>query len=361
MLKNALILLVLVLPQLGLAQITVTNADMPSANDLIRFSLAPPSTVVNLTQAGANATWDFSGLVAQSQDIDSFLSVSSAPLTYLFAFGFTSNLYSRGEGLNSIAGVQFSDVQNFYNKSTTSYRQTGFGANVNGLPTPIVFGNDDFIYRFPLVFGDIDTSDSDYSLVVPGLAAVSGEQRRISVVDGWGSLTTPYGTFNTLRVVSTLTGEDSVFLDTLGFGFTFPRPLTREYKWIANGQDIPVLQINTTQQLFGQETVSRIKYRDSLRVFTGLEAIRNETLNPLLYPNPTTDNTTIRFQLMRAGWVELSLVDVSGRIVYQRNTEELAGEQQWLLPVCDQRLSNGVYAVRLRTSDGVWTGRLIKN
>jgi hypothetical protein len=86
MLKNALILLVLVLPQLGLAQITVTNADMPSANDLIRFSLAPPSTVVNLTQAGANATWDFSGLVAQSQDIDSFLSVSSAPLTYLFAF-----------------------------------------------------------------------------------------------------------------------------------------------------------------------------------------------------------------------------------------------------------------------------------
>lgn len=361
MLKKLLILLVLALPQLGSAQITVTNADMPSANDLIRFSLAPPSTVVNLTQSGANATWDFSGLVAQSQDIDSFLSVTSAPLTYLLAFGFTSNLYSRGEGLNSIAGVQFSDVQNFYNKSTTSYRQTGFGANVNGLPTPIVFGNDDFIYRFPLVFGDIDTSDSDYSLVVPGLAAVSGEQRRINVVDGWGSLTTPYGSFNTLRVVTTLTGEDSVFLDTLGFGFTFPRPLTREYKWIANGQDIPVLQINTTEQLFGQETVTRIKYRDSLRVFTGLQAIRKETLNPVIFPNPTSENTTIRFQLERFGAVELSLVDASGRVVYLRNAEESAGELQWVLPVRDLNLPNGIYAVHLRTSDGVWAGRLMKN
>lgn len=361
MLKKLLILLVLALPQLGSAQITVTNADMPSANDLIRFSLAPPSTVVNLTQSGANATWDFSGLVAQSQDIDSFLSVTSAPLTYLLAFGFTSNLYSRGEGLNSIAGVQFSDVQNFYNKSTTSYRQTGFGANVNGLPTPIVFGNDDFIYRFPLVFGDIDTSDSDYSLVVPGLAAVSGEQRRINVVDGWGSLTTPYGSFNTLRVVTTLTGEDSVFLDTLGFGFTFPRPLTREYKWIANGQDIPVLQINTTEQLFGQETVTRIKYRDSLRVFTGLQAIRKETLNPVIFPNPTSENTTIRFQLERFGAVELSLVDASGRVVYLRNAEESAGELQWVLPVRELNLPNGIYAVHLRTPDGVWAGRLMKN
>ncbi|MFM9056129.1 MAG: T9SS type A sorting domain-containing protein, partial [Bacteroidota bacterium] len=213
----------------------------------------------------------------------------------------------------------------------------------------------------PFVFGDIDPSDSDFSLVVPGIAAVSGEQRRINVVDGWGSLTTPFGTFNTLRVLTTLTGEDSVFLDTLGFGFTFPRPLNREYKWIANGQDIPVLQINTTQQLFGQETVTRIKYRDSLRVFTGLEAIRNESLNPLIYPNPTAGNSAIRFQLERNDQVELSLLDASGRVVYQQNVDALAGELHWNLPVQDQNLSKGIYAVRLRTSTGVWTGRLMKN
>ena len=335
------------------AQITITNADMPSTGDIIRFSTASNTTTVNLTQTGPNQTWDFSSLQPVGQSLDTFLSVTSTPITYLFAFGLNSNLAARGIQLSSIGFIPVANGFSFYNKGTASYRQKGFGAEVNSLPVPVPYTNDDDIYLFPLNFGDQDTSDSDYAISIPGQGSASGNQRRINNVDGWGSVITPYGTFSALRIVSTLTGEDSLYLDTLGFGFNLPRALTKEYKWLANSQDIPVLQINTTTNLQGVETVSLIKYRDSLRVFASLpeNGLKSTTLR--LYPNPISvnDEVTLDWPQGSSRSLELEFYSLQGKLV---SRHKLFNDASIKIKLSDLQIIPGAYIVK--ANDGVYEG-----
>jgi hypothetical protein len=53
------VLLSFLLPVLSSAQITITNADLPSSGDQIQFSQAAVTTPVDLTLTGANYLWDF--------------------------------------------------------------------------------------------------------------------------------------------------------------------------------------------------------------------------------------------------------------------------------------------------------------
>lgn len=337
-------------PCLISAQITITNADLPSSGDMIQFSEAAVSTPVDLTLTGANYTWDFSTLQHISQDVDTFLSVFATPLIYNLVFGFNSNQATRGVDLSAFPQVPISDVYGFFNKSSNNYKQTGYGATISGITTPISFSSHDIIYDFPVNFGNIDSSDSNYSIVIPGLASAIGSQHRVNYVDGWGSITTPYGTFNALRIVSTLTGEDSIYLDTLGFGFSAPRQLTREYKWLASGQDIPILQINTTE-VFGTETVSLIKYRDSLRVPTAINEVNVNDLQLTLSPNPSTGSDVfLNSQSAKSADLNCSIYTLEGQLVHQQKVTIPAGNQKVRLSSSDLNLISGTYIIYLSNS-----------
>ena len=281
------------------AQITIVNSDMAVAGDTLRVSIAnfaPIGTDVALT--GANYTWDYSGLQYTSQDVDTFLATSATAALYAFYFINSpinpnrANVASRGIDLSAAGGaIPVSDVYNFYYCSSSLYQQTGFGANISGATAPIPYSAKDIIYHFPLNFGNADSSDSNYSLSVPSIGYVEGQQHRVNHVDGWGALTTPFGTFNTVRVVSELTGKDSLYLDTLGFGFGFPRTKTREYKWLATNSKIPELQINTTV-LGANEIVSSIRYRDIYRnssTNVGLNIHQASDFSVNVFPNPSSN------------------------------------------------------------------------
>ena len=82
---------------------------------------------------------------------------------------------------------------------------------------------------------------------------------RTNVVDGWDNLTTLFGTFQTLRVKSTLIEHDSVYIDSLSTGFPINRNIT-EYKWLGKGQGIPLLQVNE------EGTLVTTYYRDFYRM-----------------------------------------------------------------------------------------------
>jgi len=357
--KISTLIILLVFPFITSAQITITNADLPSSGDMILFSQAPVTTTVDVTLTGPNYTWDFSALISNSQDVDTFLAVTSTPLVYILVFGLNSNQAMRGLDLSAVPGVPISDVYGFYNKSASSYKQKGYGASISGITTPIIFGNDDFIYQLPLNFNDQDSSDSDYSIVIPNLASAIGSQHRVNNVDGWGSITTPYGTFNALRIVSTLTGEDSIYLDTLGFGLTLPRPLTREYKWLATGQDIPVLQINTTET-FGIEVVSLIKYRDSLRIPVALNEIDVNDVGFVLSPNPSNGHSVkANIHSAKAGKLDLEIYSLDGKLVYQESFQVKSGNQLIEIQPSEGSFETGSYIVRLSNATSAKTTKLI--
>ncbi|MCK9220641.1 MAG: T9SS type A sorting domain-containing protein [Bacteroidales bacterium] len=227
----------------GYSQIVVGSSDMPSAGDTLRVSLT------NVVPSGFSATamdtsWNFSMLEAMSQRVDTFVSATATPSSYQLFFVLLggANLASP---LNTtiIPGLPLTNGYTFFKNSASSYGELGSAYTIQGVPLPAKYDNPDKIYEFPLTPGKTWNSNSVFTLQVPNVAFLSIHLERSSIVDGWGTLTTPFGVFQTLRVKSTLIQHDSVYIDSLGLGFPINRAIT-EYKWLTNGKGIPLLQIN---------------------------------------------------------------------------------------------------------------------
>ncbi len=225
------------------AQITVTQADMPIPGDTLRVSLT------NIVPAGYAAasmdtSWNFSMLEPLSQRLDTFVSVTTTPPVYQLLFVLTggANLASPlGGGL--LPGVPVSQGFSFYKNNASGYSDLGSAYTVQGLPLPLKYDVPDKLYQFPMTPGLSWNSASGYEIALSGMGYYGTQRVRSSVVDGWGPVTTPFGTFQSLRVKSDLVIHDSIYIDSMATGFPVDRVIT-EYKWLAAGKGIPVLQIN---------------------------------------------------------------------------------------------------------------------
>jgi photosystem II stability/assembly factor-like uncharacterized protein len=91
---------------------------------------------------------------------------------------------------------------------------------------------------------------------------------------------------------------------------------------------------------------------------TGIESESSGLNGLVIYPNPATDQTQVKFTLVRSGNVVLESVDATGRKIKQRNLGMLnAGEHTVNLDVSEFKTGN--YVIHLKTPDGNKTGRLI--
>lgn len=338
------------------AQITISTSDMPSVGDTFRVSNGLIDPTIDPVPTGTSFTWDFSNLQMVTQDVDSFISVSSTGAIYSLVFSnipfnpYRANLAAKGPTLPAVPQVTISDVNYFYYNTSASYVVSGYGATINGVQAPIPFNNKDYIYNFPVNFGDTDSSDSDFQLALPGFGFYSHAQHRVNSVDGWGTLITPFGTFNTVRVKSMITSNDSIYLDSLGTGFAFSLPPTTEYKWLGTQAGIPLLQITTTNTL-GADVVSAIVYQDSVRTLTGIHELSdNQTVPFELYPNPTTGDFTLDLATSDDHPVKVSLLTSEGKMVAQLwEGVVLKGENALSIETAKLKISNGMYLVQVET------------
>ena len=352
------LLSVLLLSQITFAQITVTTTDFAAANDNVLVSNGVISAAVDVAPTGANSTWDFSFLTPLNQDTLQFLDVSTTAGTYALYYvnlGINpnrSNVAVAGAAIPTIPGIPITITNpfDFFYNSSNNYKQQGIGAEINGIAVPIPFGSKDIVYDFPVDFGNMDSSNSDWSIGLPGVGYYGYNQKRVNNVDGWGTVITPYGSFSALRLVSAVAGTDTVHIDTLGFGFGIARPLLKEYKWIANNHKIPVLQINT-QTFFGAETVVSIVYPDSLRIL-GTQYISSLAKSLNVFPNPAKDFITLNFSSSTKENISFSIVDVSGKIIYTESKKEyLAGNHQRFFST--KLMASGIYSLKIETESSV--------
>ncbi len=349
------LLTLLLIPALApaMAQITIGPADMPSAGDTMRYRAANAEDV-DLTQTGAGVVWDFSTLVPGAEDADTAVSVSSTP--FLFQFYFNNPfLYPEHDADFAMKGQDFgfqtfltvSNLFDYYARDAADYRSVGFGANINGLPTSIRRIPVDLIHRFPMNFGDEDSSFSSFELDIPTVFSFQQDQWRYNTVDGWGTLYLPADTFQVLRVRSVLQRSDTVYVDQFGFGIRFDEPETVEYRWLALGMDQPVLRVTVVG---GQPASARFVHEPGVLP----TAMSDRTLpdGPVLFPNPSDAFVTIRHSPL--GDVTLDLLDAAGRVV--RAAIPAASSGSTVVPVHD--LAPGVYAFRLTGAER-WTRRFM--
>jgi hypothetical protein len=308
--------------------ITLDRTDFPCPTtascgaDSVQFTNVPlVGNGIDLNQISTNSTWSYANLSSLGTDFARFIPASQAPIVFQLAF-FGSDFVNPLLGSLSVANLPISDAYEYYNYSVGNTRLEikGFGANVTipgqtiALPLPAVYSSPDVLYKFPVQFGNTDSSSSGFSLplTIPNLPAVTIKraQKRVNVVDAWGSMTTPAGTFNVLRVKSSITRIDSFINTFLPIGV--PTNIV-EYKWIAKGKKIPVLQVNTTSTTIGNPTISSVSYWGTapLSIFDW----SNSASRLHLFPNPSHEVTNIEFDTQHIGKTTLDIVAINGAIV----------------------------------------------
>lgn len=334
-------------------QITLTKADMPTSGDSLYVSTPDSLVQIDLETTGPGSNWDVQFLEAALQQRDIFISPSEAPFSLSFFF-LGTNLVRLIPTPDSIAGFGLGEGFQYFKSTSAGYEDMGFGGFLNGIPVPLAKDPADEIYRFPLTYGnDTSTSESLVELSIPGLIFLRQEQIRTTVVDGWGTIQTPYGTFDALRVVSTLAGRDSIEFDTLSVAID--RPVNKEYKWLANGEGLPILQVNTSLLDSLGEVQTNISYRDSARSNVPLVGLRR-TLDsaPLrLYPNPSNQQVFLEGLPPHFREAEVSIYTLEGKKVLNQPISFLDTRVQLT------HLPAGNYLVQLIVGDKQYRGKLL--
>jgi hypothetical protein len=315
------------------AQVIITSADMPSPGEQAPVSMrtTPGSAIAGHTLDGADVIWDFSNITRQEQQIRSFISSTSSDIQFLCIAIFNNPLdpahnatvARSGESMSPPMGtIQITDVYEFYQNSSQSYNLVGRSSSLNGAPTCVRNVPVDSIFIFPLEYGNTHTSYSAFDIDIPTIGYYGQTQTRYSIADGWGTIITPFGTFDALRVKSVLNIEDTLFYESTGFGFKFPHTETH-YTWLTNDHKIPVFVVEEKGQNFGGTIAYWIDTLDN----TGITHF-SDTLPFDVFPNPASESITVNINDPELFGQKIMLFDMNGKeylnIILTKSTTEVS-------------------------------------
>jgi len=306
------------------AQIQLTQADFATAGDTVRLSQASDNGYDYLS-TGAAYNWDFSTLTPNSQIVKDFKATSTAPVFIQFLLGsfaptrYNSTYYLESTALpiaqiTSFLPITIENIYQFTRSTADSLTSVGFSMSISGNEIPFQSDTIETRYDLPLQYGNSHYSRGytmiDFNPVVD--AKWNQHRERTTTVDGYGSITTPYGTFNALRVKHDIIEVDSIYYTFPIVGaiwIPIPIPPSHEYEWWTNGEKEPILKI-TTNEVLGNEVVTAIDYRDMNRFLDA--SILDLTTEFNVFPNPATNEVNIS---AKQGMNEYKVIDAKGIVM----------------------------------------------
>jgi len=315
------------------SQITVDQNDMQATGDTIFYGVSNVQGFDPLL-TGTNYNWDFTNLNTISNRADTILSVFQTPVAYNVVFNplIANQAYINQTPPSFGNGITVTDYYDFYKKSSTYYRKAGFGAVINGVPTPVKYDNPEIYYTFPLNYLNSDSSTSSFGMSIPSYGYFGQTINHKFLVDGWGTLAIRYGTFQVLRVKATIDISDTIYYDNLMYGIRFNRPTSYEYYWIAKNLQGHALKISQAGMGYSAE------YLDSLSYFGVSEQKLNDDF--LIYPNPVIDVITIYNNNFTSN-TQIKIFDNFGRVVYSNKLNNKLNQINLLA------LKQGIYHINI--------------
>ncbi len=327
-------------------QITITQSDMPEVDDTLRSSTSF-FTTTDFTLSGTNFSWDFTDLVPFSQKVDTFVSVWSTPLAYniVFLYPFVSTIAMQQPDIFVIPGMPYENVYYFYKESSSSFSMVGYGAEIAGVPSPVKYDDADVLYTFPAAYGNLDSSSSNFSQSIPYLGYFAQSKKRVNTIDGWGTITTPFGSFQALRMKSDITQFDSLYIDSLNFGFGIPRNYT-EYKWLAKGYGEPVLTVTDNGLSY------TITYIDSARkVILSAEESLSVNDNWNIFPNPNNGSFILDLPSFSMSKAMLRLLNIEGQQLWFKIINSSAKNIRLSVNLTYEGIKPGMYMLEFISGD----------
>jgi len=351
------------------AQITVTNSVFPAVGDTLHYAFGNQPGAINqiFTPPGGNQVWNLSGL----QPTQFWNQIMKNPQTGTASGSFpaASILYnplnSSSEVYLQVTGNQVNDL------GYHGLDELGLGLNLLFDKTP------DLEQTWaPVNFFEIHQSSSnvltafDAPIAPPFLLALAPTAdsfrirvtyQRLGVIDAWGALAIPGGTFDVLRKkqteykstavdvkvaplgwidISTIGGQQILPLgtDTIT-SFHFLNDVSKE--------EIAICTLNTAQN-----AVTGVQYKALPPPTATFAPTLNESL--LVYPNPVQDMLYVRFANDARATFQIKMINQNGRSVLVQMVELSATED--VIAVSAANLPAGIYELILRR-DGIPVGR----
>ncbi|MES2763836.1 MAG: M43 family zinc metalloprotease [Bacteroidota bacterium] len=128
---------------------------------------------------------------------------------------------------------------------------------------------------------------------------------------------------------------------------------------------LPIFQVSNLlvkfqyKSSFGSNNI----YIDDINISTStvdIDETNNNSTALVIFPNPSSDKVNMNYTLSQDAKVSIQLIDVLGKIVYQKNlSAQSAGEHSELLSKRELNIGNGIYFVKLQINNKSHIQKLI--
>lgn len=327
--------------------IVLGNSNMPGSNDTLRYTNVAINSVGNYTQTGANYSWNFSNVVSTSEGVRSFKNALQTPYALFFLA-----LNEYGEKIADTLGagpILITKYWNYYKKQTSPFNAfiaDGVGMTLTLVPLPSYYSDKDELYKFPMTYPQYDSTTFKFSspstTIIPVVYTKAGY--RVTKVDGWGKVITPYDTADCLRLITTQYAMDTIktTLGPITIPLGFPN-YQRSYQWMTLNSKIPFLEINGT--LLGDVfTMTQARYRGYNLTPLNPVGVKSELdISAMsLYPNPVKDRLWLSSDMKTE--FDYTVSDINGKILSQDKITDLSSFQS----IDVSEFAQGLYVIHVK-------------
>jgi hypothetical protein len=332
--KKSLLLCLLISTGL-VAQPTFTSSDMYGVNySFLTRPVTNPASI-EVSNTGANSIWSFPDLTLGEESNNSFMSPAGKPGASNFP---TANLCQAVTSLGGNPGYS-------YLKSTSSaFSIDGVFSSQVGYETVSQFNPDMDLFRFPFTF------NSTFTQPIGGTTTtnISGvdyvyfrEGSQTTICDGYGTLTTPLGTFqNVLRLKTTQIYTDSIDFQGISQVYHYVSTI---YNWVSAQSKGASLLSQTTFSVDGTETVSGSV---SSVPTVGIAEISNQ-LQFNIFPNPVKEQLTLQLPALAKEKMSVEVLSITGQILIKA---EILNQQTMQFHIPVDGIAPGTYFLRVSDS-----------
>ena len=305
--KPFIFLLTILTSLSGQAQITIDKDDLPQPGQEYQRSTGS-SASLDMSVTGPNSIWDYSDLQRSSTDTLIYNTVSQTPFFYQFQFNnplTPDYLATEAQYTDDIDLGGFISMTNNYlfsKTETNAWSEIGIGTTISGAPLPTKYTDIKTKLSLPIQFGDQNSDTYEFEITLPAMGSIGQEGTLTYEVDGWGTLTTPGGTFQTLRVKTTTEKSDTIYISLLSMGLRIPSTEIT-YDWYASNEGFPVLTV--TEQL---GVITSAVFKDDPLLNLPKET---PSLVSRIFPNPAKNVLFIESPIQN---LEIKICDVTGKI-----------------------------------------------
>lgn len=336
----------LVMP--GYSQITINSNDLPfqvgyswteySVSDTMGNGIS-----VNLGNTGGGNVWTFNTTMYPNGKTEVTDVVDPATTPFDTVFSAADFAFSIQEDSGSV----FVYLKN----TSTELQGLGYGFVFSDTAVSVRRYPYETFLVYPLTSGTSWTSDAvDTMWYGSGIYEVN---RTVVdyLVDAWGTIEVPYGTFSCLRVRATSRDYYNTYMGgTLVYSDS---SVGVSYMWFGKNEGILASvdsQEGSTNPNF--TLASDVSFR--VPASTGIHS-ENQLANRFElfqnFPNPFNPTTTIAFNIPRASEVTFSVYNIAGQLVEQRSLGQLsAGRHE--IQFRANRLPSGIYFYQIQA--GSW-------